>query len=81
MIKLLFGLGLFGLLTSSVFSALVLAGVRRFALRRGRVDKNETFFPPVSLFKPLHGAEPDLESRLASFFEQDYPEYEILFGA
>ena len=81
MIKLLFGLGLFGLLTSSVFSALVLAGVRRFALRRGRVDKNKTFFPPVSLFKPLHGAEPDLESRLASFFEQDYPNYEILFGA
>jgi ceramide glucosyltransferase len=81
MIKLLFGLGLFGLLTSSVFSALVLAGVRRFVHRRRRSNKNEAFFPPVSLFKPLHGAEPDLESRLASFFEQDYPEYEILFGA
>jgi ceramide glucosyltransferase len=80
MIKLLFGLGLFGLLTSSVFSGLVLAGVWRFVLRRRRGQKHD-FFPPVSLFKPLHGSEPDLESRLASFFEQDYPHFEILFGA
>ena len=29
----------------------------------------------------MHGAEPDLEAHLASFFEQDYPEYEILFCA
>ncbi len=82
MIKLLFGLGLglFGLLTSSIFSALVLAGVWRFVARRKRARRHE-FCPSVSLFKPLHGAEPDLESRLASFFEQDYPKYEILFGA
>jgi ceramide glucosyltransferase len=32
------------------------------------------FTPPVSLLKPLHGSEPDLESHLQSFFEQDYPE-------
>jgi len=29
----------------------------------------------------LHGAEPGLEAHLATFFEQDYPEYEILFCA
>ncbi|HEV2215490.1 MAG TPA: glycosyltransferase, partial [Terracidiphilus sp.] len=29
----------------------------------------------------LAGAEPDLEKHLASFFEQDYPEFEILFCA
>ncbi len=34
------------------------------------------------MFKPLHGVEPDLESHLASFFEQDYPgQFEILFCA
>jgi ceramide glucosyltransferase len=80
MMKLLFGLGVFGLFTSSVFSGLVIAGVRRFVARRKRTEE-ETFLPPVSLFKPLHGAEPDLEAHLATFFEQDYPEYEILFGA
>lgn len=80
MIKLLFGLGLFGLFTSSIFSGLVVAGIWRFATRRQRAGKR-TYFPPVSLFKPLHGAEPDLEAHLATFFEQDYPEYEILFGA
>jgi ceramide glucosyltransferase len=31
------------------------------------------------LLKPLHGDEPGLEAHLATFFEQDYPEYEILF--
>ncbi|MGB7189902.1 MAG: glycosyltransferase [Acidobacteriaceae bacterium] len=80
MIKLLFGLGLFGLFTSSVFSVLVLVGIWRFVARRRRAG-TRTFLPPVSLFKPLYGAEPDLEAHLATFFEQDYPEYEILFGA
>ncbi len=80
MIKLLFGLGIFGLLTSSIFSGLVIAGVWRFVARRKRAGGRE-FLPPVSLFKPLHGAEAGLESHLATFFEQDYPDYEILFGA
>jgi ceramide glucosyltransferase len=35
----------------------------------------------VSLLKPLHGLEPDLESHLQSFFEQDYPEFEVIFCA
>jgi ceramide glucosyltransferase len=33
------------------------------------------------VLKPLAGSEPDLEKHLASFFEQDYPEFEILFCA
>jgi ceramide glucosyltransferase len=85
MIKLLFGLGLFGLLTSTIFSGLVLAGVLRFVQRRRAAKRDSLpdggFCPPVSLFKPLHGAEPNLEAHLATFFEQDYPEYEIVFGA
>lgn len=79
MIKILLGLGIFGLFTSTIFSGLVLAGLRRFVARR-RAAKPE-FFDPVSLFKPLHGDEPNLEAHLESFFLQDYPEYEILFGA
>jgi ceramide glucosyltransferase len=85
MIKLLFGLGLFGLLTSSIFTGIVIAGVLRFVRRRRATEHSSlpprSFCPPVSLFKPLHGAEPNLEAHLATFFEQDYPEYEIIFGA
>jgi ceramide glucosyltransferase len=79
MIKILLGLSIFGLLTSTAFSILVLAAIRRFARRRRVV--RPVFREPVSLFKPLHGDEPGLEAHLETFFLQDYPNYEILFGA
>lgn len=78
--KLLLGLGIFGLFTSTIFTAIVFAGVRRFVSNRKR-NKPGNFTPPVTLLKPLHGAEPDLEAHLATFFEQNYPEFEILFCA
>jgi ceramide glucosyltransferase len=84
MLKLLFefllAAGCFGLVTSSVFGGMVLAAAWRFRRRRRGVLLPE-FTPPVSLLKPLHGDEPGLEAHLASFFEQEYPEYEILFCA
>ncbi len=79
MIKILLGVGLLGLLTSSAFSGLVIAGLWRFLARRRAA--RPAFLPPVSLFKPLHGAEPNLEAHLETFFQQDYPEFEIIFGA
>jgi ceramide glucosyltransferase len=36
--------------------------------------------PPVTVLKPLCGADPALEDNLASFFTQDHPCYELLFG-
>jgi ceramide glucosyltransferase len=36
--------------------------------------------PPVSVLKPLSGAEDQLERNLRTFFTQDYPDYEILFA-
>ena len=35
---------------------------------------------PVSILKPLAGLDRDLESNLRTFFEQDYPVFEILFA-
>jgi ceramide glucosyltransferase len=81
----LFVLACFGLVTSSVFAGMVLWAVpaylreRRVALRA--LEKRPGFTPPLTLLKPVHGAEPGLEAHLATFFEQDYPEYEILFCA
>lgn len=35
---------------------------------------------PVSILKPLAGLDRELESNLRTFFEQDYPSFEILFA-
>ena len=79
--KLLLAAGLVGLLCSSIYCALVLVAASSFARqRRLFVARSRDFFPRLSLLKPLHGDEPELESRLEGFFQQDYPSYEIFFA-
>ena len=80
LLALLF-IGIFGLLTSTVFAGMVLAGARHHLRRRDAGSRETEFTPQLSLLKPLHGSEPDLEANLSTFFEQDYPDYEILFCA
>jgi ceramide glucosyltransferase len=36
--------------------------------------------PPISILKPLKGADPEMYESLRSHCLQDYPEYEIIFG-
>jgi ceramide glucosyltransferase len=83
MIKLLLALGSFGLLTSTIFTAMVVTGVYRFVRMRRKRELSEGtgFLPPVTLLKPLHGSEPGLDAHLSTFFQQDYPQFEILFCA
>lgn len=38
-------------------------------------------YPAVSILKPLKGMDASLEENLRSFFELDYPNYEIILGA
>jgi len=80
MMHVLLVFGLLGLTTSTIYAALAVWGALRFANRRRSTHAGE-FTPPVSLLKPLHGSEPELERRLESFFKQDYPMFEILFCA
>jgi len=81
----LLGLALFGLVTSTVFAGMVLAAVPGYLRERKAALAAQCarpgFTPPLSVLKPLRGAEPGLEAHLASFFLQDYPAYEILFCA
>jgi len=48
-------------------------------LGRPRLASGE-FTPPVTLLKPLHGADRDMYEALRSHCLQDYPDYEIVFG-
>jgi len=71
--------GLFGLLTSTIYLGMVLVGAWRFrreAVRQDvRLGRQPEFLPAISLFKPLHGDEAGLEANLRTFFEQDYLEH------
>ena len=85
MLYALLALAAFGLITSSVFAGMVLWAVPTYLRERrsafARLENPPGFTPPLTLLKPLHGAEPGLEKHLSTFFEQDYPHYEILFCA
>ena len=78
------GVALIGTLSSTVYLGLVLAAVVKF-----RAASRKLLHPPVadaslpfvSMIKPVHGIEPQLRENIESFFRQDYPQFEILFGA
>lgn len=60
-----------------VYSLLsILAAWRYLAARPPALKSIE----PISILKPLAGLDLDLESRLRTFFEQDYAAFEILFA-
>lgn len=71
--------GVAGVLCSTGFLALTLYSALRF--RNPRPKSRPDFFPPVTLLKTVYGLEPRLDSSLESFFTQDYPNFEIIFGA
>ena len=62
---------------SLVYSILAIVAARRYlSVRPTELRSAE----PVSILKPLAGLDLDLESNLRTFFQQAYPEYEILFA-
>src|SRR5487761_1425476 len=82
LLRILFWVALGGSVTSTIYCLMVMAAAVRFGARMRREDRVAmTFLPPVSVLKPLHGTEQGMERNLESFFEQDYPEFELLFCA
>jgi ceramide glucosyltransferase len=70
------------LLLALVASVAVVTAVGGIAcvmwVTRARRDLPE-YAPPVTIFKPLKGLDEDLEANLRSFFQLDYPCYQLLF--
>ena len=83
MLYALLALAVIGLITSTGFTAIVLWAVPGYLRERraaeAQLQARPGFAPPLTLLKPLHGAEAGLEAYLETFFEQDYPIYEIIF--
>ena len=81
----LVALGGIGLVSSTIFLFMALVAEARF-LRRAKTKQAAAdstpvaSLPPVSILKPVHGAEDQLRTNLESFFQQDYPDYEVIFG-
>ncbi len=65
------------LLGSLIYSVIsIVAALRYLSVRRPELKS----FEPISILKPLSGLDPGLEAHLRTFFEQDYPNFEILFA-
>jgi len=56
--------------------------ITAFATRRtfSAAPRDRAALPPVTILKPLFGAEPETYACLRSFCEQAYPQYQVVFG-
>ena len=70
---------LLGLVLMVVWAYLVAMTAASLRFARQRAD-SAAVRPPVTILKPLHGAEPGLYENLSSFLDQDYPELQLVLG-
>jgi ceramide glucosyltransferase len=79
-------ISLIGTISSTVYLAMVTVAVRRYRRQareqqRAAQTMRDSDLPAVTVLKPVHGLEPELAQNLASFFDQDYPNFEVVIGA
>jgi ceramide glucosyltransferase len=70
--------GLVCLAVAAGYAVVAVAAVLTWELRR--IPDRAAALPPVTVLKPLCGAEPSLYAHLRSYCEQEFPEYQIVFG-
>jgi ceramide glucosyltransferase len=76
--RLLALLGLASLSFAALYAVVTVVAV--VVWQRTRPGSQAVRLPPVTILKPLCGAEPGLYAHLRSFCQLDYPEYQIVFG-
>src|SRR5258708_933987 len=71
-----------GVFSSSLYYLLCLWSAAKFLREReaGESARPTQALLPVSILKPLKGADPEMYESFRSHCLQDYPEYEIIFG-
>jgi ceramide glucosyltransferase len=84
--EVLLGGAILGVCSSTIFLLMVLLAALRWrqaarAERKTALATPPSSLPPVTIFKPVHGIEAQLEENLESFFRQDYPAFDIVIGA
>lgn len=65
----------------SVYAVLCLVAISRFARCQAAVPTEaDNVWPPVSVLKPLHGLEKNLEANIRSTCTQAYPDYQVVLS-
>jgi ceramide glucosyltransferase len=77
----LLALALTGTLASSIYSVLALRAVTYFRRERARPAPPSKAAEPISVLKPVHGEAAGLEENLLTFYQQQHPDFELIFGA
>ena len=85
-LKFTLAISLIGIASSTIFLVMTLVAAVRYRrlakrVRQEALNVPASSLPPVTILKPIHNMEAELEQNLESFFLQDYPDYEIIFGA
>ena len=73
---------LLALISLCAIGYLLFANFSIIELRKSRKRPHipSGFTPPATVFKPICGLEHGMDENLRSFCEQDYPEFQIIFG-
>lgn len=76
--KIMLSIGLVSLAIAAGYAVLNALAILIWRLPRRKLQTLSQ--PPVTVLKPLCGLEPGLYEHLRSFCQQDYPQFEIIFG-
>ena len=67
-------------LCSAGYLVFAIFALELFNLKRKKLTTSTEFHPAVTILKPVYGLDPEMAKNLRSFCQQDYPNYQIIFG-
>jgi ceramide glucosyltransferase len=67
-------------LCSAGYLIFAIFALELFNLKRKKLTTSTEFHPAITILKPVYGLDPEMSENLRSFCQQDYPNYQIIFG-